>query len=81
MLNIDPLITHTMALEDINKAFDLMRAGESIRRVVKLRGGPSRTGHGAQLHVRDDSAPMSFVDVRGPEGRGVQHNYRPEAIA
>jgi S-(hydroxymethyl)glutathione dehydrogenase/alcohol dehydrogenase len=31
---IDPMITHTMPLEDINKAFDLMHAGESIRSVV-----------------------------------------------
>jgi S-(hydroxymethyl)glutathione dehydrogenase/alcohol dehydrogenase len=31
---IDELITHTMPLEDINKAFDLMHAGESIRSVV-----------------------------------------------
>ena len=31
---IDPLITHTLALGDINKAFDLMHAGESIRSVV-----------------------------------------------
>ena len=29
-INIDDLITHTMPLEDINKAFDLMHAGESI---------------------------------------------------
>ncbi len=33
-INIDDLITHTMPLEDINKAFELMRAGESIRSVV-----------------------------------------------
>jgi len=31
---IDPLITHTMPLDDINQAFDLMHAGESIRSVV-----------------------------------------------
>jgi S-(hydroxymethyl)glutathione dehydrogenase/alcohol dehydrogenase len=31
---IDPMITHTMPLDDINKAFDLMHAGESIRSVV-----------------------------------------------
>jgi S-(hydroxymethyl)glutathione dehydrogenase/alcohol dehydrogenase len=31
---IDPMITHTLKLEDINKAFDLMHAGESIRSVV-----------------------------------------------
>ncbi|MGA8258895.1 MAG: S-(hydroxymethyl)glutathione dehydrogenase/class III alcohol dehydrogenase [Arenicellales bacterium] len=33
-IQIDPLITHTMPLEDINEAFDLMHAGESIRSVV-----------------------------------------------
>ena len=33
-INIDDLITHTMELEDINKAFDLMHSGESIRSVV-----------------------------------------------
>jgi len=33
-IQIDPLITHTMPLEDINKAFDLMHAGTSIRSVV-----------------------------------------------
>ena len=33
-INIDDLITHTMKLEDINKAFDLMHSGESIRSVV-----------------------------------------------
>ena len=33
-VNIDDLITHTMPLEDINSAFDLMHKGESIRSVV-----------------------------------------------
>lgn len=33
-IEIDPLITHTMPLNDINKAFDLMHEGESIRSVV-----------------------------------------------
>jgi len=33
-INIDDLITHTMPLEEINTAFDLMHAGESIRSVV-----------------------------------------------
>ncbi|MAJ35945.1 MAG: S-(hydroxymethyl)glutathione dehydrogenase/class III alcohol dehydrogenase [Candidatus Puniceispirillum sp. TMED52] len=31
---IDPMITHTMPLEDINSAFDLMHEGKSIRSVV-----------------------------------------------
>ncbi|HEY9881832.1 MAG TPA: zinc-binding dehydrogenase, partial [Leptolyngbyaceae cyanobacterium] len=33
-INIDDLITHTMPLDQINHAFDLMRYGESIRSVV-----------------------------------------------
>jgi S-(hydroxymethyl)glutathione dehydrogenase/alcohol dehydrogenase len=33
-INIDDLITHTMPLEDINTAFDLMHEGKSIRSVV-----------------------------------------------
>jgi S-(hydroxymethyl)glutathione dehydrogenase/alcohol dehydrogenase len=33
-IEIDPMITHTMPFSDINKAFDLMHAGESIRGVV-----------------------------------------------
>ncbi|MEM7047529.1 MAG: S-(hydroxymethyl)glutathione dehydrogenase/class III alcohol dehydrogenase [Pseudomonadota bacterium] len=33
-IDIDPMITHTMPLEDINKAFELMHAGKSIRSVV-----------------------------------------------
>jgi len=31
---IDPFITHTMPLDDINKAFDLMHEGKSIRSVI-----------------------------------------------
>ncbi|MEM6520308.1 MAG: S-(hydroxymethyl)glutathione dehydrogenase/class III alcohol dehydrogenase [Cyanobacteria bacterium P01_C01_bin.70] len=33
-IKIDPVITQTMPLEDINTAFDLMHAGKSIRSVV-----------------------------------------------
>jgi S-(hydroxymethyl)glutathione dehydrogenase/alcohol dehydrogenase len=33
-IEIDPMITHTMPLNDINKAFDLMHEGKSIRGVV-----------------------------------------------
>ena len=35
-INIDDLITHTMPLDDINDAFDLMHAGDSIRSVVEF---------------------------------------------
>jgi len=33
-INIDDLITHTLKLEEINKGFDLMHEGKSIRSVV-----------------------------------------------
>ncbi|MGH6792548.1 MAG: S-(hydroxymethyl)glutathione dehydrogenase/class III alcohol dehydrogenase [Kiloniellales bacterium] len=33
-IQIDPLITHRLKLEEINKGFDLMHKGESIRSVV-----------------------------------------------
>jgi S-(hydroxymethyl)glutathione dehydrogenase/alcohol dehydrogenase len=33
-IDIDSLITHTMPLERINDAFELMHRGESIRSVV-----------------------------------------------
>ena len=33
-IEIDPMITHVLPLTDINKAFDLMHSGESIRSVV-----------------------------------------------
>jgi S-(hydroxymethyl)glutathione dehydrogenase/alcohol dehydrogenase len=33
-ISIDPLITHTLKLEDINRGFELMERGESIRSVV-----------------------------------------------
>jgi S-(hydroxymethyl)glutathione dehydrogenase/alcohol dehydrogenase len=35
-INIDDLITHTMPLEEINTAFDLMHRGESIRSVINF---------------------------------------------
>ena len=33
-IRLEPFVTHTMPLEEINRAFDLMHAGESIRSVV-----------------------------------------------
>lgn len=33
-IKVDEMVTHTMPLEDINRAFDLMHKGESIRSVV-----------------------------------------------
>jgi S-(hydroxymethyl)glutathione dehydrogenase/alcohol dehydrogenase len=33
-IQIDPFITYTMGLDDINHAFDLMHEGKSIRSVI-----------------------------------------------
>ncbi len=33
-IKIDELVTHTMPLDDINRAFDLMHSGESIRSII-----------------------------------------------
>ena len=33
-IEIDPMITHVLSLEEINRGFDLMHSGESIRSVV-----------------------------------------------
>jgi S-(hydroxymethyl)glutathione dehydrogenase/alcohol dehydrogenase len=38
-LKVDEMITHTMNLDDVNRAFDLMHHGESIRSVVLYEGG------------------------------------------
>ncbi|EFL90081.1 S-(hydroxymethyl)glutathione dehydrogenase/class III alcohol dehydrogenase [Ahrensia sp. R2A130] len=35
-IEIDPMITHLLKLEDINKGFDLMHEGKSIRAVVEF---------------------------------------------
>ena len=35
-IEIDPMITHVLSLDDINKGFDLMHAGESKRAVVEF---------------------------------------------
>ena len=33
-IQLEPFVTHTMGLEEINKAFDLMHDGKSIRTVI-----------------------------------------------
>ncbi|MEX1236919.1 MAG: S-(hydroxymethyl)glutathione dehydrogenase, partial [Pseudomonadales bacterium] len=33
-IKLDEFVTHTMGLEDINKAFDYMHEGKSIRSVI-----------------------------------------------
>ena len=33
-IQLEPFVTHTMGLQEINKAFDLMHEGKSIRTVI-----------------------------------------------
>ena len=33
-IELDKMVTHTMPIENINPAFDLMHSGESIRSVI-----------------------------------------------
>ena len=40
-IEIDRMITHILKLEDINKGFDLIHSGESIRSVVVYQFKPS----------------------------------------
>lgn len=51
-INIDDLITHTMPLEDINTAFDLMHSGESIRSGVTTNVSLLLTQPHQQMIVR-----------------------------
>ena len=42
-IEIDPTITHKLSLDEINKGFDLMHEGKTIRAVVEFGGKPSQT--------------------------------------
>lgn len=34
-IDLEPFVTHTMSLDEINDAFDLMHEGKSIRTVIR----------------------------------------------
>ena len=36
-IQLEPFVTHTMGLDKINEAFDLMHEGKSIRTVVHFK--------------------------------------------
>ena len=42
-IEIDPMITHVLKLEEINRGFDLMHEGKSIRSVVCVLKSTSRS--------------------------------------
>ena len=49
LFRIDDLIIHTLALDDINTAFDLMHKGESVRSVI-VYSNPIRITGGNHDH-------------------------------
>ena len=72
-IQIDPMITHTMPLADINKGFDLMHAGESIRSVVVLLGGPRLLVHHRRPQDADDHG-----EERDPGIAGLRRERRAD---
>ena len=76
-INIDDLITHKLELEDINKGFDLMHEGKSIRSVVvffvsrSARTSPdSRTDDGSAVLIGADPMPPLLL---------TELPYRPDS--
>jgi S-(hydroxymethyl)glutathione dehydrogenase/alcohol dehydrogenase len=37
-IDVDPLISHTLSLDEVNRGFDLMRAQDGIRSVISFAG-------------------------------------------
>src|SRR3546814_4787198 len=70
-INIDDLITHTMQLDDINREFDLMHAGESIRSVVLYRNLQGSDLNGDIMTIETLSNCKSFEGVK----RSEEHTY------
>ena len=68
-IEIDPMITHTMPLDDINDAFDLMHKGEfdpQRDQLLDRRGGLAYAGYGRTseppvLHQVDPVRPVAPV--------------------
>jgi hypothetical protein len=76
-INIDDLITHTMPLADINKGFDLMHAGESIRGVVVYRADPI-LGSSSQRRPGPRFQPLlRFADGSRPSGAAIAQRCGP----
>src|ERR1700680_671581 len=67
-IEIDPMITHVMPLAEINKAFELMKRGESIRGVVTSRPPDSRenqnsSGQGSTIFQSFSPFLIFFISV------------------
>jgi S-(hydroxymethyl)glutathione dehydrogenase/alcohol dehydrogenase len=73
-INIDDLITHTMPLEDINKGFDLMKSGESIRGVNVLTSPHVRP----LLSGMGNTPELELLSEHGCFG-GVQRFYQHDS--
>ncbi|TPX30434.1 hypothetical protein SmJEL517_g06003 [Synchytrium microbalum] len=60
-LDLDSYVTHSFSLDDINKAFDVMHAGESIRSAVNVYSPLRPTNH----PVSSISATVIFAHATG----------------
>ncbi len=79
-IEIDPMITHVMGLEDINKGFDLMHAGESIRSVVvvlKTEGRPAERSAGVNFGASRGDIFGKVAQVATDEvASGKNHDWK-----
>ena len=71
---IDPMITHMLTLDEINKGFDLMHAGESIRARRRLLREASMFSHvdgrvERPSSARSDSTTACSARTREPTTR------------
>jgi hypothetical protein len=74
-IEIDPMITHTMPLEDINKGFDLMHAGESIRSSCSTENRRTASASGSQAVY-----PALLRTGRGRGLPGMSRCYRVPGV-
>ncbi|PAV67854.1 hypothetical protein WR25_07099 [Diploscapter pachys] len=63
MIQIDPMITHRLTLDEINKGFDLMHAGESIRSVTTIEERKTIMFSHVMLGANDIDASKAFYDA------------------
>ena len=76
-IEIDPMISHVMPRAEINKAFELMKRGESIRGVVTSRPPDSRenqnsSGQGSTIFQSSSPFLIFFISVVSPPLRRIQ---------
>jgi threonine dehydrogenase-like Zn-dependent dehydrogenase len=76
-IQIDPMITHVLTLEEINKGFDLMHAGESIRASPAIRwAGTARSRSRFATRSASAACPPFHPSPRRRRSPGVRKRWR-----